>query len=134
MSSTDITWKITGKGAGGQCQHCPRKLATHYVITSSNGQVMTVGRGCLKKVTGWTVTAAQAEAALRLARRAETWAAWSAANPEAAALVGAAADREAEEIRQRRRIVAGPAQELRQMIGDRERGWQDMLACYLQGR
>ena len=123
-------WKITGKGAGGQCEHCPRRLATHYVITNGS-QTMKVGRGCLKKITGWTVTAAQAEAAVRLAARAGRWAAWCAANPAEAAVITAAAEREAEEIRQRRRQCAGPAQEIKTCIGEDGFGWRALLAQYL---
>ena len=124
-------WKITGKGAGGQCEHCPRRLATHYVITSSEGRTMKVGRGCLKKITGWTVTAAQADAAARLAARAGRWAAWSAENPAEAAFITARAESEAEEIRQRRRITAGPAQELRAYIADGGADWRILLAEWL---
>ena len=124
-------WKITGKGPGGQCEHCPRKLATHYVITSGEGQTMKVGRGCLKKITGWTVTAAQADAAVRLAAREARWAAWSAANPAEAAVITAEAGREAEDFRQGRLQCGGHAQAVRTAVGDGSHGWQGFLAEYL---
>lgn len=127
-------WKITGKGSGGQCGHCPRQLVTHYVITSGDGQVMRVGRGCLKKVTGWTVTAAEADRILRRAERDARWQAWADAHPGEAAVINGDADREAEEIRQRRRQCAGPAQEVRTAIAGNEFGWQNFLASYLARR
>lgn len=124
-------WKITGKGAGGQCEHCPRRLATHYVITSDAGQTMKVGRGCLKKITGWTVTAAQAEAAVRLAARDARWSAWCARNPDEAAVITARAGVEAGEIRQGLRATAGPAQELKTYIADNGADWRVLLAEWL---
>ena len=126
-----VTWKLTGKGGPAQCGHCPRALVTHYTVTASTGQTMIVGRGCLKKVTGWTLTAAQAASRLRLAEREARWEAWSAQNPAVAAIVTAGTDREAAEIRARRRQAAGPAQELRTLIGEQGYGWRDMLAQYL---
>ena len=122
MSGTQVTWKLTGKGTGGQCEHCPRSLQVHYTVTGSNGQTMKVGRGCLKKVTGWTLTAAQADRELRIAERdaarAVRWAQWTAAHPAEAAAISAGAEREAAEIRAGRRQAAGPAQEIRAFVGD----------------
>lgn len=132
MTTATATWKIAGKGAGGQCEHCPRRLVTHYVITSSAGETMRVGRGCLKKITGWTLTAAQADAAVRLAARAARWDAWRAANPAEAAIITACAEREAGEIRERRRQCAGPAQEVKWAIGEQAYGWENLLANYLR--
>jgi hypothetical protein len=134
MSGTEnITWKLTGKGTGGQCEHCPRQLVTHYEVTSSDGRKMTVGRGCLKKVTGWTVTAAEAERMIRQAAREARWQAWCAASPEQAAVVTAGTDRETQEIREHRRQVAGLAWEVRNAIAGNEFGWQHLLASYLKG-
>jgi hypothetical protein len=127
-----IAWKITGKGPGGQCGHCPRRLAVHYVITdTATGRAMTVGRGCLKKITGWTVTAAQADAAVRLAAREARWAAWCAANPAEARVITAAAEREAGEFRQGLRQCGGYAQSVRTCVGDGAPGWEDYLGEYL---
>jgi hypothetical protein len=86
------TWKLTGKPAGtGQCEHCARSLVHRYEVTSDGGARMIVGRGCLKAVTGWTLTAAQAERELRMiaarARRAANWAAFAAGDPAAAAAI-----------------------------------------------
>jgi hypothetical protein len=54
---------------------------------------MIVGRGCLKAVTGWTLSAAQAARELRMievrARRAANWAAWAAENPRLAGILAA---------------------------------------------
>jgi hypothetical protein len=136
MSGTaGTTWKLTGRGTGGQCEHCPRRLATHYVVTdTATGTSMKVGRRCLKKVTGWTVTAAQAEAAVRLAEQDARWSAWCAASPAEAAVVAQAAEREAEEVRQGLRQCAGYAQSVKGAIGRGEAGWQGFLAEYLGSR
>jgi hypothetical protein len=80
------TWKLTGKpNGGGSCEHCGRSLTHRYEVTSDSGAKMIVGRGCLKAVTGWTLTAAQAARELRMievrARRAANWAAFAEANP-----------------------------------------------------
>ena len=129
------TWKITGKGSGGQCEHCPRQLVTHYTIRNAEtGQSMRVGRGCLKKVTGWTVTAAAADRIIRQAEKQARWEAWSAANPEQAAALTAGTDQETREIREGRRQVAGPAWEIRNAIAGDEFGWRNLLAAYLRGR
>lgn len=93
-TGTTETWKLTGKPAGGgQCEHCPRALVHRYEVTSSTGRTMIVGRGCLKAVTGWTLTAAQAERALRAVetekRRAANWEAFTAVNPDLAAVLDA---------------------------------------------
>ena len=85
-------WKLTGKPSGsGQCEHCPRALVHRYEITRTDGARMIVGRGCLKKVTGWTLTAAQAEREVRMiavyARRAARWASFTADSPDLAAVI-----------------------------------------------
>ena len=61
------TWKLAGKPAGGgSCEH-------------------------LRAVTGWTLTAAQAERELRMigirARRAANWAAFAETSPKTAATI-----------------------------------------------
>jgi len=92
------TWKLTGKpNGGGQCEHCPRSLVHRYEVTSTEtGAKMIVGRGCLKAVTGWTLTAAQAEREIRMievrARRAANWATFTETNPAEAATLLADCD------------------------------------------
>lgn len=53
----------------GSCDHCGRSLKHLYEVVNPSGQEMTVGRGCVKKITGWTLSYAQAEQALRSAKR-----------------------------------------------------------------
>jgi hypothetical protein len=91
-------WKLTGKpNGGGQCEHCPRALVNRYEITCTDGTKMIVGRGCLKKITGWTLSAAQAEREIKMiaihAKRAANWAAFAAASPELAATILADCER-----------------------------------------
>jgi hypothetical protein len=66
-------WKLTGSRTaphGATCDRCPRTLRNLYDLTdTATGETMTVGRGCLKKVTGWTLTAAQAARLLAQAER-----------------------------------------------------------------
>ena len=87
------TWKLTGKpSGGGQCEHCPRSLVHRYEVTNTEtGAKMIVGRGCLKAITGWTLTAAQAEREIRMievrARRAANWATFTETNPADAAIL-----------------------------------------------
>ena len=60
-TTAQATWKVTGKpNGGGSCEHCGRALVHRYEVTSDTGAKMIVGRGCLKAVTGWTLSAAQA--------------------------------------------------------------------------
>ncbi|MFU0240421.1 hypothetical protein ACKI1J_32370 [Streptomyces scabiei] len=55
---------------GEQCGHCPRLLKNVYDLANTEtGQEMTVGRGCCKTVTGWTLTAAEARRLADLAAR-----------------------------------------------------------------
>lgn len=87
-----VTWKLTGQPAGaGHCEQCGRELAFRYEVTSGAGGAMVVGRGCLKVVTGWTLTAAQAARELKMikvrAQRAVNWAAFTAAFPAEAAVI-----------------------------------------------
>jgi hypothetical protein len=84
-------WKITGKSNGGHCQHCDRTLKHCYTITNASGATMTVGRGCLKTVTGWTIAQKEADRLVWLAERtvirAANWAAFTAAHPKAATIL-----------------------------------------------
>jgi len=91
------TWKLTGKPSGsGECEHCGRNLVHRYEVTSTEGAAKIVGRGCLKAVTGWTLTAAQAERELRMigirADRAARWAEFAAEKPGLAATILADCD------------------------------------------
>lgn len=92
IGNTD--WRITGKNAqGGTCDHCGRVLKHCYTVTDPAGQDMTVGRGCVKALTGWTLTAAEAARlvwqAERETLRAANWAAFTAAHPQVAAEIEA---------------------------------------------
>jgi hypothetical protein len=63
-------WKLTGMSEGsGGCDHCGRSLKHLYAVINPAGETMTVGRGCVKKLTGWTLNASQAAQALRSAAR-----------------------------------------------------------------
>lgn len=63
-------WMLTGisTSSGQQCGHCPRILKNLYTVKSlTTGETMAVGRGCCKKVTGWTLSAAEAQRLMRAA-------------------------------------------------------------------
>jgi len=90
-------WYLVGKHtAGGGCDHCGRPLANCYVVADSDAKEMTLGRGCVKKVTGWTLTAAKAEQMLQMIeddeRRAANWGAFTARHPDLAARLDADCD------------------------------------------
>jgi hypothetical protein len=95
IGTTD--WHLTGirtSAAGETCGHCPRTLKNLYDVTNSRtGQAMTVGRGCCKKVTGWTLSASEAARILRAAqqraKRDAAWADFQQTNPELAAPIDA---------------------------------------------
>jgi hypothetical protein len=53
----------------GVCDHCGRQLKHLYEVVNPDGKELTVGRGCVKRITGWTLSAARAEQALRSAKR-----------------------------------------------------------------
>lgn len=88
-------WNLTGirtTAAGETCGHCGRTLRNLYDLrNTTTGQTLTVGRGCCKDVTGWTLTLAQAKAKVRYAeavvRRATKWAAFTAEYPALAAAI-----------------------------------------------
>lgn len=80
--------------AGEACGHCGRTLQNLYdVRNTATGETMTVGRGCCKAVTGWTLTLAEARAQLRyaqaVARRGAKWAAFAAEYRALAAVIDA---------------------------------------------
>lgn len=97
IGTTD--WHLTGiRSTGGVCGHCNRTLKHVYTVrNTATGQDMTVGRACCKKVTGWTLAAAEAARILRAAeqraKRDEAWSDFQQANPELAAPIAAAAER-----------------------------------------
>lgn len=84
-------WNLTGIGhLGGDCGHCGRNLKHTYDVRNRvTGETITVGRACCKKVTGWTLAAAEATRLLWFAEktivRAANWALFSEAEPELAA-------------------------------------------------
>ena len=85
-------WKLAGMGRKSDvCEHCGRELRRVYIIRHDDGRVMTCGRVCVKKVTGWTLELAEVD---RVARKAETervraanWDAFAQRCPEDAALI-----------------------------------------------
>ena len=123
-----MTWKLTGKPDGaGECEHCGRALRHRWEVTSSAGTVMIVGRGCLKAVTGWTLSASQAEREARMievrARRAVNWAAWAEANPRYAKILMA----DCERYRQQ----AAACHEIRGYVEDGEPERDRLVAGYM---
>lgn len=101
---------------------------------------MIVGRGCVKKLTGWTLEAAHAKRLLRIAerdaRRTATWARFTQDHPAAAAQI--MADIAAYERRAAPGSCAGAAHEIRDWVSDRytdQPEWtQDRLAVYRRRR
>lgn len=136
-TAAKVTWKLTGQPeGGGECEHCGRNLVHRYSVTSSKGQQMTVGRGCLKSVTGWTLTAAQAAAELRMIetrkRRAANWAAFTAGHPAEAETLEADCAAFAEMFGAHH--TAGASHEIRYYIEDGEPAAMRCLEGYLQRR
>ncbi|WP_445520493.1 hypothetical protein [Streptomyces sp. NEAU-174] len=87
-------WHLAGirTSSGTECDHCGRILKNLYdVIDTTNGRKMTVGRGCCKKVTGWSLAASEAARLLRAAqaaaRQAQVWLEFTAAFPEDAQML-----------------------------------------------
>jgi len=133
------TWKLTGKPSGsGQCEHCPRSLVHRYEVTSTEtGAKMIVGRGCLKAVTGWTLTAAQAEREIRMiatrARRAANWAAFAETSPTEAATI--LADCETYAARYNMATLGGGAShEVKLYVEDGERDLGRLVSNYMDRR
>lgn len=82
-------WYLVGRPAGSAaCDHCGRTLKHCYLVVNADAEEMTVGRGCVKKLTGWNLTDALAERMLKIAernaRRAANWTLFEAAHPAAA--------------------------------------------------
>ncbi len=121
-------WHLAGicKGSG-ECDHCGRELKNLYSLrNAATGKEMIVGRGCCVKVTGWTLTAAEAQRMMVVAemdlRRAANWARFTAEAPELAARIEA--DMAAWDGDDRNQH-AGPAHQIHQNISDgRVSGWE----------
>lgn len=114
IGNTD--WKLVGMPAGeGACDHCGRSLKHLYAVADPAGRDMIVGRGCVKKLAGWTLAAAEAKRLLWLAeataRRAAAWAAFAAEFPADAATIEA--DIAAFEAKMPREIGAGASHEVK---------------------
>lgn len=114
-------WHLTGirTTSGTACDHCGRSLKNLYdVRNDSTGKALTVGRGCSKSVTGWTLTASEAARVLRMAqaagRQAQAWADFSAEYPAVAADI-ATADGWKGELRAE--IKTGPAYRWAHWVG-----------------
>jgi hypothetical protein len=87
-------WYLVGKPAGGgSCDHCGRNLKNCYIVVNPDAVHMTVGRGCVKILTGWTLTEKEAARLLFIAKRnaarAVNWATFTAEYPELAARIDA---------------------------------------------
>lgn len=76
-ATTQVTARIGGTAwyltsiadLEGGCDHCGRTLKHLYHVVNPEGVEMTVGRGCVKKITGWTLSYAQARQMLAAAHR-----------------------------------------------------------------
>lgn len=129
-------WYLVGRPVGSaSCDHCGRALKHCYLVVNSDAVEMTVGRGCVKKLTGWDLTIATAERLLRIAKRnadrAAQWATFAAEHPEAARII--LDDVAAYEAKARREMGAGASHEIRDRMSD---GWtvSDFLPHYLARR
>lgn len=98
IGTTD--WHLTGiSNKGGVCEHCDRNLVHVYTVRNAvTGKTMTVGRACCKKVTGWTLAAAEAARILKAAenrtKRDAAWELFRIEEPELAAIVDAGRERD----------------------------------------
>jgi len=141
IGNTD--WYLTGiRSSAGECDHCGRTLKHLYSVRNGQtGEDMIVGRGCCKKVTGWTLTAAQAARALRYAeaqaRANATWSRFALAYPECAAKL--LRDRNAELLRMRTATYTGGgpiAQHYNQIRNGSipEGRWREAASRYMAGQ
>lgn len=83
----DTAWYLVAMPDGsGQCDHCGRNLKHLYRVVNPASEELTVGRGCVKRLTGWTLATAEAKRLLWLAerdaRRADVWAGFTEECPE----------------------------------------------------
>lgn len=66
----NTAWYLVGKPEGsGACDHCGRALTHLYRVVNPDGEHLTVGRNCVKVLTGWTLSATQAARMLASAER-----------------------------------------------------------------
>jgi hypothetical protein len=124
-------WYLVGRPLGSAaCDHCGRTLKYCYLVVNADAEEMTVGRGCVKKLTGWTLTAAMAERMIKIAernaRRAANWSLFEQAHPEAARTI--LADVAAYEDRATPGMGASLSHEARDRMSD---DWQCELGDYL---
>jgi hypothetical protein len=84
---------VTASRSGVPCDHCGRVLKRLFTVRNPDRRQMIVGRGCVKKLTGWTLEAAEAERMLKWAalqaRRAVAWSRFAEQRPDLAALIDA---------------------------------------------
>jgi hypothetical protein len=121
---------------GQRCDHCPRQLKRLYDVTNTvTGQALTVGRGCCKTITGWTLSASQAAHLLRhaaeQARQAAVWAQFTDAHPEGARTV----EQDSEQWRPAWPGQANLAAHFRQQVSRgaiSRAAWAQRLAVYLR--
>lgn len=71
-------WTLKGiRRDAGSCDHCGRSLGRLFRVERADGEQMTVGVACSKRLTGYNWSVAQAERAQALAERearaAEQW-------------------------------------------------------------
>jgi hypothetical protein len=89
IGNTDWSLVSVRRNASGVCDHCGRTLKNLYNVRNDvSGKAMTVGTGCCKKVTGWTLALAEAQRlvwhAAKTIERAATWAHFSETFPAVA--------------------------------------------------
>jgi hypothetical protein len=89
IGNTDWSLVSVRRNASGACDHCGRTLKNLYVVRNdTTDKTMTVGTGCCKKVTGWTLALAEAQRILWYAaktiERAAAWAHFAELFPEVA--------------------------------------------------
>jgi hypothetical protein len=120
-------WKIVAKTSAGDCEHCLRELKFVWHIVHEDGRKMAVGRGCIKTVTGWNVSQAQAESALRYAeslkRRAAGWSAFTSREPQLAEMIDSDIKRFAEKFPNT--YGSGFANEVKLDISENRYGYAD---------
>lgn len=86
----DTTWYLIKiLHTEGVCDHCGRQLKHLYEVVNPDGAEMTVGRGCVKKLTGWTVSYAEAQRLLYCAELDRRKSVVTEAFPELAAAYAA---------------------------------------------
>lgn len=135
----DTDWYLVSiQSESGSCAHCGRDLKHLYRVVNPDGREITVGRGCVKKLTGWTLAAAEAKRILwlaeRNARRAITWTEFASQHPSDAEIINA--DIAEYERTMPRHVGAGRAHEIKDNISDGRYGeWQDeVVVDYMRRR